>query len=146
MVKKNGVYYMKTAQERELEKRVKDRKRELMESYRAQKEERREAAASTRVPNTETLRSVDRGEEYSTAVGRRRREVRDVVEGKASVSQESNGLYSTPASEQLSYSEPHNDRQVKRTPSFRLNAGKCQQNWILDPICVPNVCLHHNVM
>lgn len=126
MVKENGVYYVKTAQERELEKRVKDRKRELMESYRAQKEERRETAASTRVPNTETLRSVDRGEEYSTALERRKREERDVMDGRVDVSQVSNGLHSTPAPERQSYSEPHNGRQVKRTPSFRLNAGKRQ--------------------
>lgn len=126
MVKKNGVYYMKTTQERELEKRVKDRKRELMESYRAQKEERRETTASTRVPNTETLRSVDRGEEYSAALERRRQEEMDVMEGRVDVSQVSNGLHSSPAPERQSISEPHNDRQVKKTPSFRLNAGKHQ--------------------
>ncbi|KAM9363246.1 uncharacterized protein ABDE67_014581 isoform 2-T2 [Symphorus nematophorus] len=122
MVQKNGVYYMKTVQERELEKRVKDRKRELMESFRAQKEERRETVASRHIPNTETLRSVEGGEEYSTILERRRREERDVMEDRMGVSQVSNGLHSTPAPERPSYSEPYNDRQVKRTPSFRLNA------------------------
>lgn len=124
MVKRNGVYHLKSAQERELEKRVKDRKRELMESYRAQKEERMQSS------NTETRRSFDRGEEYSNTWERRRTEER---EGPVSVSQRSNGLHSTPAaperqsySERESYSDPYEDRQVKKTPSFRLNTGKCQ--------------------
>ena len=86
MVEKNGVYCMKTAQERDLEKRVKDRKRELMESFRAQKEERRETAASRHIPNTETLRSVEGGEEYSTILERRRREERDVIEERTGLS------------------------------------------------------------
>ncbi|XP_037619990.1 uncharacterized protein LOC119484887 [Sebastes umbrosus] len=116
MVKTNGVYYMKTAQERELEKRVRDRKRELMESYRAQKEER------MHISNTETRRSIDRGEEYSTASERTRREERDEVEGSVGVSQRSNGLHSTSAPKEQSYSEPHDNMRVNRPPSFRLNA------------------------
>uniref|UniRef100_A0A4W6FUJ1 AIG1-type G domain-containing protein n=1 Tax=Lates calcarifer TaxID=8187 RepID=A0A4W6FUJ1_LATCA len=107
MVQQNGVYHMKTAQERELEKRVNDRKRELMESYRAQREERREMVASTRITDTETQRS--------------RRQERDEMEARVGVSQVSNGLHSTPAAERQSYSESHDDREVKRTPSFRLN-------------------------
>lgn len=124
MVKRNGVYYVRTAQERELEKRVKERKRELMETYRAQ---RREPVASTHILNTETRRSVDRvdrGEEYSTILERRREE-RHETEESVGVRQRSNGLHSTPAPEQQSFSEPHDDRQFKRTPSFKLNAGKC---------------------
>ncbi|GLD66334.1 uncharacterized protein AKAME5_001773600 [Lates japonicus] len=121
MVQQNGVYHMKTAQERELEKRVNERKRELMESYRAQKEERRETVASTRITDTETQRSIDRGEEYSATFDRRRRQERDEMEARVGVSQVSNGLHSTPAAERQSYSELHDDRQVKRTPSFRLN-------------------------
>lgn len=146
MVQKNGVYYMKTARDRELEKRVKDRKQELMESYRAQKEERRQMVASTHIPNTETRRNISRGEEYSTAWERKRREEREKLEGSVAVSQVSNGLQSTPAPEQQSYSEPNNDRQLKRTPSFRLNAGKRLHNGFPDPLFVPNVALFHNVM
>ena len=124
MVKRDGVFYMKSAQERELEKRVKDRKRELMESFRAQKEERMQSS------NTETRKSFDRGEEYSSSFERRRTEER---EGPVSVSQRSNGLHSTPAApERNSYSDLYEDKALKRTPSFKLNAGKCQQNWILD--------------
>ncbi len=126
MVVQNGVYYMKTAQERELEKRVKERKRELMESYRAQKEERREMIASKHILNTETLRSIDGGNENSITIKRRKNDERDVTEGRVDMSQVSNGLHSTPAPEQQSYSESQADRQVKRTPSFRLSAGKSQ--------------------
>lgn len=123
MVKKNGVYNKKSAQERELDKQVRDRKQELMESYRAQKEERMERTASTRIPYTETQRSNDSGEEYSTTWERKRRGERDVMDGRVDVSQVSNGLHSTPAPERQSDSESREDKQVKRTPSFRLNAG-----------------------
>ncbi|XP_040891071.1 uncharacterized protein LOC121180027 [Toxotes jaculatrix] len=122
MVQQNGVYHMKTVQERELEKRVKERKRELMESYRAQKEERREAVSSKCIPNTETQRSVDRREEYSTMLENSRRQERDEMEGRVGLSQVSNGLHSAPAPEPQSDSELHDDRLMKRTPSFRLNA------------------------
>ncbi|XP_034716033.1 uncharacterized protein LOC117936762 [Etheostoma cragini] len=121
MVKENGEYYVKTAQERELDKRVKDRKSELLESYRAQKEERKETVASTHIQRTEIRRGIDR-EEKSAAWEKRRREGRDEIEGNVSVSKRSNGLHSTPAPEQESYSEMHYERQLNRTPTFRLNA------------------------
>lgn len=105
-----------------MEKRVQDRKQEL---YRAQTEERRETVASTQSPNTETRRSVDRGEEHSIALESRRREERAEMDRSVTVSQRSNGLHSTPAPEHQPYSEPQDDRQTRRTPSFRLNAGKC---------------------
>ncbi|XP_034543639.1 GTPase IMAP family member 7-like [Notolabrus celidotus] len=57
MVQNKGVYHMKSPEERELEKRVNERKRELMESYQAQKEER-QVALSTRTSNTDTRRST----------------------------------------------------------------------------------------
>ncbi|XP_070684625.1 GTPase IMAP family member 8 isoform X2 [Pempheris klunzingeri] len=146
MVQKNGVYCMKTAQERELEKRVTDRKRELMESYRAQKEERRQVIASTHVPKTET-QSVGRGEEYGTALDSRRGEEREEMEGRVVVSQVANGFHSTPAPEQQSYSEPHNDGQVKRTPSFRLNADGAILSQMSEDKSAPKVIstLHHRI-
>ncbi|XP_008275103.1 uncharacterized protein LOC103353716 isoform X2 [Stegastes partitus] len=117
MVQKNGVYYTKATQERDLEKRVKERKRELMENYRAQKEEKRKTFISTSIPNTETL---DMDEEHiSYLESRRRRDEREEMEGRVNVS---NGLYSTPALEQQSYSELRDSRQTNRTPSFKLNA------------------------
>ncbi|XP_076585149.1 uncharacterized protein LOC143319810 [Chaetodon auriga] len=147
LVKKNGVYYMKTAQERELEKLVKERRRELMESYRAQKEERRETAAATHITNTETQRSVDRGEERSDASERRRGEEKDVIEGRVGVSQVSNGLHSAPAPERQSYSEQRDDRNVKRTPSFRLNADGAILSQMSDAKPSPKVTttFHHRI-
>ncbi|XP_033478935.1 GTPase IMAP family member 8 [Epinephelus lanceolatus] len=146
MVKRSGVYYMRTAQERELEKRVKERKRELMETYRAQ---RREPVASTHILNTETRRSVDRvdrGEEYSTILERRREE-RHETEESVGVRQRSNGLHSTPAPEQQSYSEPHDDRQFKRTPSFKLNADGAILSQMSEGKSTPKVVttLHHRM-
>ncbi|KAK5926534.1 hypothetical protein CgunFtcFv8_022097 [Champsocephalus gunnari] len=119
IVTKNGVYYMKTDQESEMEKRVQDGKQEL---HRAQREERRETVASTQSPNTETRRSVDREEEHSIALESRRREERAEVDRSVTVSQRPNALHSTPAPEHQPYSEPQDDRQTRRTPSFRLNA------------------------
>ncbi|XP_042341897.1 uncharacterized protein LOC121942684 isoform X2 [Plectropomus leopardus] len=125
LVQRSGVYHMKSVQERELDRRVKERKRELMESYRAQKE-KRETFASTHIPNTETRRSLVEGEDYSTALERRGREERDEMDESISVRQRSNGLHSNPATEW--YSESNEDRQVKRTPSFRLNAVHHRMN------------------
>ncbi|XP_062243095.1 uncharacterized protein LOC133953277 isoform X2 [Platichthys flesus] len=108
MVQAKGVYHRKTVQELDLERRVNERRQELMESYRARKEERIES----------------RGEEGGTTLETWRREERDETERRAYGSQTSNGLHSTPAPEResySSYSQMQDDRQVKRTPSFRLN-------------------------
>ena len=109
MVQAKGEYHRRTVQERDLERRVNERRQELMESYRAQKEERIES----------------RGEEAATILETWRREEREETERRAS--QTSNGLHSSPAPEResySSYSQMQDDRQVKRTPSFRLNPGK----------------------
>ncbi|KAM8879725.1 GTPase IMAP family member 8 [Spinachia spinachia] len=141
MVSKNGVCYTKTAQERELEQRVKDRKRELLESYRAQKEQRKEAVASTHIPQPETQRGV----EDSTAFERWRRDQREEIGESVAISQRSNGLHSTPAPQQHSSSEPHNDGQP-RTSSFRLNkdgAVLSQMSEVKSPKVVTT--FHHRV-
>lgn len=131
MVQKHGVFYMKTAQDRDLENRVKERKQELMETIRAQKEEKRESLASTCERNTETQRKVEREEQHSIALESRRKKERDEMEGSVGANQVSDGLHSTPALEEQSHSQPYEDRQLKRTPSFRLNAGKGRQNTVL---------------
>lgn len=124
MVQKNGLYHMKTVQEEtELEKRVKERKQELMESFRAQKEERREMVTSTCIPNTEKDGSSDTGDVFSATLEKRRGQERDVVENRIDERQATNGPHSSPAPEQ-SYSKERDDSQKRRTPSFRLNAGK----------------------
>ncbi|XP_069386392.1 GTPase IMAP family member 8 [Paralichthys olivaceus] len=108
MVQAKGVYHRKTVQEQDLERRVNERRQELMESYRAQKEGRTES----------------RGVEGGTTLETWKRQERDKTEGRAGGSQISNGLHSTPAPEResySSYSQMQDDRQAKRTPSFRLN-------------------------
>lgn len=125
MVKKNGVFSMRTAEEKELEKRMKDIKQQVMENYGAQKEERRETVASSYITNTKTQRSLDRGEEFITSL-ERGGEDRDLMEGRPYESQVDNRLHLTPTPQQHSYSEPHTDRQELRTASFRLSEGKSQ--------------------
>lgn len=142
MVQQHGVCHMKSIQEVEFEKQVKERKQELMELFRAQNVEKSEMAASRSIQHVESVRSIDAGEEYNTTLQRKKKEERDEIEGRVDVSQVSNGLRSTPAPKPESDSELNNDRQLNRTPSFRLNSGKCQHHWL--PFS--NVVLHHNIM
>lgn len=121
MVQKNGVYQMKTAQERELDKRVRDRKRELMESYQAQKEEKKKTFLSRISSNTEPL---NREEESISVLEGRKREEQDELDGSVLETTMTNGLHSAPAPEQPSPSESPDYRTFTRTSSFRLNAGK----------------------
>ncbi|KAG7485741.1 hypothetical protein JOB18_017176 [Solea senegalensis] len=120
MVQQNGVYHMKTTQERELDKQVSERRQEIMGSYRSQREEMRDVT-SRRIVTTETQRSIVSGDEGGSTSVRRRQEIYD-REGGVSVTQAANGLHSGPSPERQSYSELYDDRQVNRTPSFRLNA------------------------
>lgn len=126
MAQDKGAYRVKSPEERELEKRVSDRRRELMENYRAQKEER-QTALSTRISTTDTRISTEREEEYSTFLERQRRESREDTDGKVSMRQVSNGLYSTPTPEDQPYSERYRERfreqELRKTPSYKLNAG-----------------------
>ncbi|XP_047222006.1 uncharacterized protein LOC124868610 isoform X2 [Girardinichthys multiradiatus] len=119
MVERSGVYHKKTAQETELEKRVLERKRELMENFRVQRVEKKKPVVTKSVPNTNTF---DRREESIREREERRREYEDEIEGRVAETQVPNRLFSTPAAEQPSYSEPEDDKQLTRTPCFRLNA------------------------
>ncbi|XP_008413658.1 uncharacterized protein LOC103468376 isoform X2 [Poecilia reticulata] len=143
MVQRSGVFYMKTAQERELDKRVLERKRELMESFRAQKEEKKKSVVVNSVPDTDVF---GRGEEAVSTV-ERRREYNDEVEGRAAETQVSNGLYSSPAPEQPSCSEPQEDTQFTRTPSFRLNADGAILSQISEAKSKPKLIstFHHRI-
>ena len=120
MVHQYGFYHMKTVQKRELEKQIKEKKKELLESYRAQKKDKLEMVTSKSIMSTEAQRSIDRGEETM------KREEKDEMEGRVGVVEVPNGNHSTPPPERQSHSEPHDDSHVRKTPSFRLNAGKCQ--------------------
>ncbi|XP_068607109.1 GTPase IMAP family member 8-like [Brachionichthys hirsutus] len=117
MVKKNGAYFMKTAQEREVEKRTK----ELMEEYRARQKEMKETFTITNIQNTESQRSFRSVEDYSRPLERRRGEGRDAMDKRVDESQVYDGPYSSAAPERQTYSEL-DGKQVKRTPSFTLNA------------------------
>lgn len=120
MVQKSGVYLMKPAEERrELEIQMREQKQELMENYRAQKEEEKRFALN----NTSVTEKVERGESIHT-LDKKRVEERDEREGRIGEVQVSNGLHSAPAPVQ-EYSEPQIDGQLNRTPSFKLNTGKC---------------------
>ncbi|XP_047433391.1 uncharacterized protein LOC125003480 [Mugil cephalus] len=123
MVQTNGVYFMKTVQERELEKRVEERKRELMESYRMQKEEKRRTVVDSN--------SLER---------RVRKEERDE---SVSVSQVSNGLHSAAPE---SYSEPPGDI-LNSTSSFKLNTDGAILSQISERKSTPKVIstFHHRI-
>ncbi|XP_068448153.1 uncharacterized protein [Clinocottus analis] len=142
MVTQNGVFYMRTAQERELAQRVKERKRELLESYRAQKDERREADASAHIPETEAAAAAAAEERTRT-----RREEREEMEGSVSLSQRANGLHSRPGLERPASAEPHGDRQAGRPPSFRLNADGALLSQMSEVKSTPKVVttFHHRM-
>lgn len=117
MVKQNGEFHMKTAQEREIERRVKEKKKELMELHKTQQ---RDIFSATPATNAKTQTSVNGGEQHITSLNRR--EEGDVTETMADVSQVSNRLYSTP--EKHSYSEQCYDKNVLSVASNRQNEGK----------------------
>lgn len=121
MVKQNGEFHVKTAQEREMEIRVKEKKKELMEFYKTQP---RDIFSTMPATNTKTQTSVNGGEQNITSLNRR--EERDVMETMADASQVSNRLYSTPAAEKHSYSEQYYDKNVPSVASNRQNEGKSQ--------------------
>ncbi|XP_027872661.1 uncharacterized protein LOC114144251 [Xiphophorus couchianus] len=143
MVQRSRVFYMKTAQERELEKRVLERKRELMESFKAQKEEKKKPVVVKSDPDTGVS---GRGEEAISTV-ERKREYKDEVEGRVDETKVSSGLCSSPAPEQPSYSEPQEDTQFTRTPSFRLNADGAKLSQISEAKSKPKLIstFHHRI-
>lgn len=113
MVRENGEFHMKTDQERQLEKRVKERKQELMEVYRAQKEQRKESKASQHLGDAKPRRSSDGPEEYTTSTDGER----NGMEARAGVSRVHNRLY---ADQQ---SASRYEREVTSNPSPRLKPG-----------------------
>lgn len=119
IVKQNGVFYRKTAQEREMERRVNERKQQLMELY---KSRQREIVSSATVSDTNLQRSVDRGEEHSASSPPSRREGR--TEAMTDVSQVSSSLYSPPSVEKRLYSEEFYEKNVLSVASSRQNRGE----------------------
>lgn len=111
MVKQNGMFHRKTAQDREMERRVEEKKQELMEFYKTQRE------------NVSSATSVNRGEERIASSPLSRREGR--METMTDVSQVSNSLYSVPSAEKRSYLEEYYKKKVLSAASSRQNKGKC---------------------
>lgn len=120
MVKQNGVFHRKTAQEREMERRVKEKKQELMEYYKTRQRENVSSATGT---DTKPKTAVNRGEERIASSPLSRREGR--METMTDVSQVSNSLYSVPSAEKRSYSEEYYEKKVLSAASSRQNEGKC---------------------
>ncbi|CAN9510492.1 unnamed protein product [Ophioblennius macclurei] len=144
LVQKRGVFHMKSPQERELERQVKQRKEELLESFRAQKEAQlRARESSSSAKYTETLR---RNEEYVSALEKTRKGRDDRDDGMR-VEPFSNGEYSTSSIERRSYSETRDRPQLNRTPSFKLNADGALLSQISDAKPSPKVVstFHHRI-
>lgn len=106
MVRERGVFHMKTEQERQLEKRVQERKQQLMEEYRAQKEQRK---ASQHLSGADPHRSSDGREELSAS-----------MDGGGA----RNGMEDRVAVSPVHNPAPPCEREVSSKPSPRLNAGK----------------------
>lgn len=119
MVKQNGMFHRKTAQDREMERRVEEKKQELMEFYKTQRENVSSATGTDTKPQT----SVNRGEERIASSPLSRREGR--METMTDVSQVSNSLYSVPSAEKRSYLEEYYKKKVLSAASSRQNKGKC---------------------
>lgn len=107
---------MKTDEDREMEKRVNERKEELMERYRAQQEQREEAKASQHLSETTAQSRTDGGEEYATFMDRRKE--RNGTEDRVGVSLVSSRLYA----DQQSASRYGWEETTE--PASRFNSGK----------------------
>lgn len=110
MVRESGEFHMKTDQERQLERRVKERKEELMEVYRAQKEQRKESKAAQPLGDAKAHRSSDGPEEYPTSTDGGR----NGVEATAGLSHAHNRLHADPS---------RYGREVTSNPSPGLKSG-----------------------
>lgn len=102
-----------------MERRVKEKKQELMEYYKTLQREKVSSATGTdAIPQT----SVNRGEERVSLSPLSRREGR--METMADVSRVSNSLYSVPSAEKRSFSEEYYEKKVQSAASSRQNKGK----------------------
>nr|XP_057921495.1 uncharacterized protein LOC131124023 [Doryrhamphus excisus]XP_057921496.1 uncharacterized protein LOC131124023 [Doryrhamphus excisus]XP_057921497.1 uncharacterized protein LOC131124023 [Doryrhamphus excisus] len=144
MVRKNDVHSIKTRQERELEERVLQRKRELMESFRMQQEAKRESLASTYTRNTSmSERSVDRAESYRDVWERSRQDEIEGINGGASDVLQSSPTVSAPNRWQPGL----NDDGAYERRSFRLNADGAKLSQMLEESPTTKVVstFHHRI-
>lgn len=136
LVQKHGVFHLKSPQERELEKQVKERTNELMMSFRARREAQINALESPLTANSEALR---RDEEYADVSESRWRERNEAEE------RVSNGVHSTVTPERRSYSERRDRPQLERTPSYKLNADGALLSQISDTSPKVVSTFHHRI-
>lgn len=113
MVRERGEFRMKTDQERQLEKRVNERKQELMEVYRAQKEQRKESKAPQHLGDAKPHRGSDAPEEYTTSMDTER----NGMEARAGLSHVHSRLSTNPRS------ASRYEREVTSNPSPSLKSG-----------------------
>lgn len=117
MVKLNGAFLRKTAQEREMERRVKEKKLELLEYYKAQQRENISSAASTET--TPQTRASSREENVSSSPLSRRG---GQTETRTEVRQVMNSLQRE--REKRSYLEEFYEQKVPSVASGRQSKGK----------------------
>lgn len=118
MVKQNGVFTRKTAQEREMERRVMERKQELLDYYRTRQ---REMLSSSSKPLANDLR----GEEHVAPSGQREGRTDSMTD----VSQVSSSLHSLPLAEKRSNSEEFYE---KKTPSLASTGQNEGERWLAE--------------
>ncbi|XP_061627490.1 uncharacterized protein LOC133477124 isoform X1 [Phyllopteryx taeniolatus] len=142
MVSKSGVFTLKTREEREMEERVQQRKRELMESFRKQKEEKGEAPASRYTSNVDSPRNVERVESYRDARERRGEVELDRINGGVSEMLQFNPAASTPGG----WQSGRIDDQWERG-SFRLNSDGARLSQMIEERTSPKVVstFHHRI-
>ncbi|XP_061839787.1 GTPase IMAP family member 8 isoform X2 [Nerophis lumbriciformis] len=144
MVRTNGVYANKTRGERQMEERVLQRKRELMESFRMRHEEKRQTLPSNYAQNTDTFqRNVYSADSYGKAWEGMRRDESDGVNGGASDVHWSSSTVSAPGGWQ---SGLHDDDTVEKR-SFRLNADGARLSQMWEDKTSPQVVstFHHRI-
>ncbi|XP_061684891.1 uncharacterized protein LOC133505653 [Syngnathoides biaculeatus] len=142
MASTSGAFALKTREERDMEERVQQRKRELMESFRKQTEEKREALASRHASNADTPSNVERPESYRDSWVRRGEVELDAVNGGVADVLRS----SPPPSTAAGWQSGRNDDQ-RESRSFRLNADGARLSQMIEERTSPKVVstLHHRI-
>ena len=110
IVQRSGVHSLKSAEEREMERRIQERKQELMENYRLKREAQRRSMASVFSADTEVKTSVNPAVETL-------RSTQDDLEDRVKVSQ-TNGHHSTPEQHPQTENQP-----LWRTSSLQDRSG-----------------------
>lgn len=114
MVRERGEFHMKTEPERQLEQRVRERKQELMEEYRAQREQRKESKAS-QPPGEAKPHTRGEGQEEHTPSLDGARNGLEAGAGPSQVHSSRLDAHRQPA--------PRDEREVRSSPGPRLKPG-----------------------